>query len=156
MDLQENTKVKTKSTKFYVNSKELEEWWAGWRDTGDIRNWNKMSEMLYLICLGISKNFRPKDDDEHFNLANEAAIKLFEKIKNGKLKFTPSCQGGSPVFNLVTTTVQRLLCSFKNSDKRRRKNHSVYVRQIVQEKAPELLSHLSNFYDGQESVNSCD
>ncbi|CAK0748128.1 hypothetical protein CCP1ISM_20007 [Azospirillaceae bacterium] len=146
--------VKPKSTKFYVNSKELEEWWAGWRDTGDVRNWERMSEMLYLICLGISKNFRPRDDEEHYNLANEAATKLFEKIKTGKLKFKPTCQGGSPVFNLVTTTVQRLLCSFKNSDKRRRKNHSSFVRQVVQEKAPELLSHLSNFYDNHDSVNS--
>jgi hypothetical protein len=143
-----------KTTKFYVNSKELEEWWAGWRDTGDDRNWKCMSEMLYLICLGISKNFRPKDDEEHCNLANEAATKLFEKIRTGRLKFKPSCQGGSPVFNLVTTTVQRLLCSFKNSDKRRKKNHSAFVRQVVQDKAPELLSHISNFYDGPDSVNS--
>lgn len=150
------TQPKPKQKQFYVNSKELEEWWAGWRDTGDDRNWKRMSEMLYLICLGISKNFRPKDDEEHNNLANEAAIKLFEKIKNGKLKFKPTCQGGSPVFNLVTTTVQRLLCSFKNSDKRRKKNHSAFVRQVVQEKAPELLGHLSNFYDHSEVVNSSD
>lgn len=155
MDLT-TAQAKPKSTKFYVTSKELEEWWAGWRDTGDVRNWERMSEMLYLICLGISKNFRPKDDEEHYNLANEAAIKLFEKIKTGRLKFKPSCLGGSPVFNLVTTTVQRLLCSYKNSDKRRRKNHSAFVRQTVQEKAPELLSHLSNFYNHSDSVNSSD
>jgi hypothetical protein len=144
---------KPKSTKFYVNSKELEEWWAGWNDTGDDRNWKHMSEMLYLICLGISKNFRPKDDEEHYNLSNEAATKLFDKIKTGRLKFKPTCLGGSPVFNLVTTTVQRLLCSFKNSDKRRKKNHSSYVRHIVQAQAPELLGHLNNFYDNSSGVN---
>lgn len=136
-----------KNKEFYVNSKDLEEWWAGWRDTGDLRNWNKMSGMLYLICLGKAKTFKPRNDDEHTNLANEAAIKLFEKIKTGKLKFNPTCTGGSPVFNLVTTTVGRLLCSYKNNDKRRRNNHCKYVRHIVQEKAPELLPSIMNGFN---------
>ena len=140
--------------KNYVDSKVLEEYWAGWRETGDERNWDKMTEMLYLICIGKAKTFRPKDDEEHYNLANEAAIKLFEKIRNGKLKFKPTCDGGSPVFNLVTTTIYKLLCSYKNNDKRRKKNHSKYVRVIVQDKAPELLSALANLYDGE--VNASD
>ena len=140
----------------YVNSKELEEWWAGWRDTQDTRNWEKMSEMLYLICIGKAKTFKPISDEEHYNLANEAATKLFEKIQRGKLKFKPSISGGSPIFNLVTTTVQNLLCSFKNSDKRRKKNHGKYVRKIVQDKAPELLPSIINMYEGSCCQEKCD
>lgn len=134
----------------YVNSKELEEWWAGWLYTGDDRNWDKMAGMLYLICQGKAKTFRPRDDEEYHHLANEAAIKLFDKIKRGKFKFKPTCLGGSPVFNLVTTAVGRLLCSYKNSDKRRKKNHSQYVRKVVQEQAPELLGCLSDIYRKNE------
>ncbi len=130
----------------YVDSKELEEWWAGWLITGDKRNWEQMTEMLYKICLGIAKKFRPINDDEYTNLANEAITKLLQKIRDNKLRFTPTASGGSPVFNLVTTTVQRILCSYKNSDKKRKINHSKYVRVIVQEKAPEMLSSISDLY----------
>lgn len=131
----------------YCDSTVLEEWWAGWLATGDERNWQQMTDMLYLICLGIAKKFRPGTDDEYHNLANEAIFKLLQKIRDGKLRYKPTCEGGSPVFNLVTTTVQRILCSYKNSDKKRKINHSKYVRTVVQEKAPELLSAISNLYD---------
>lgn len=140
----------------YCDSKELEEWWAGWLITRDPRNWEQMTEMLYKICLGIAKKFRPINDDEYTNLANEAITKLLQKIKDNKLRFKPTSSGGSPVFNLVTTTVQRILCSYKNSDKKRKINHSKYVRVIVQEKAPEMLSSISDLYgsDGGATYNS--
>lgn len=128
----------------YVDSIELEEWWAGWVESGDKRNWDKTAEMLYMICLGIAKNFRPKTEEEYYNLANEAAAKLFQKIHNGRLKFKPTVKGGSPVFNLVTTTVHRILCSFKNYDKKRKINHSKFVIRTIQEKAPEMLSSIMN------------
>jgi len=133
----------------YCNSKELEEWWAGWKFTGDKRNWEKMTEMLYLICLGIAKKFKPIDDEEYHNLASEAMTKLLLKIKSGKFNYTPSCKGGSPLFNLVTTTVQRLLCSYKNSQRDSKKRHSKYVLSIVREQAPELLSSVKDIYDCQ-------
>jgi hypothetical protein len=105
-----------------------------------------MAGMLYLICQGKAKTFRPRDDEEYHHLSNEAAIKLFDKIKRGKFKFKPTCLGGSPIFNLVTTAVGRLLCSHKNSIKRRKINHSKYVRKIVQEQAPEFLPCLVDIY----------
>jgi len=131
----------------YCKSKDLEEWWAGWLETGDERNWDQMTNMLYNICLGIAKNFRPKSDDEYYNLANEAMVKLLTKIERGKLKFKPTCEGGSPIFNLITTTVQRILYSYKNADRDRKKRHSKYVHKIVQEKAPELLGSVADLYE---------
>jgi hypothetical protein len=158
-------------SKHYCNSKELEEWWAGWLATGsyniiieknkkgksmkrinfinegDSRNWKKMTEMLYDICLGIAKKFRPVDSDEYHNLANEAMIKLMDKIKKGKLNFIPTSQGGSPIFNLVTTTVHNILCSYKNYHKNHKIRHSKYVIKTVQEKAPELMPSVMSLYE---------
>lgn len=155
----------------YCDSAELEEWWAGWLATaiytrekyedksgkkrerinftqfGDERNWEKMSEMLYSICCGITKKFSPKTDEEFYNLANEAMTKLLVKIQTGKLKFTPTCLGGSPVFNLVTTTVQRILYSYMNQQTTRRKRHAKFVVKTVQEKAPELLASVRPLYE---------
>lgn len=159
--------------KHYCDSVELEEWWAGWLATstyrvyyvennrgeqrkriefiskGDERNWTKMTDMLYSVCLGIAKNFRPKTDEEYHNLANEAMIRLIDKIVEGKLNYTPRCEGGSPVFNLVTTTVHRILCSYKNQIKRERIRHSKHVMKEVREKAPELLSSVRDLYTDQ-------
>lgn len=155
----------------YCDSVELEEWWAGWMATavyetdqytddkgndrvrlnfvefGDQRNWDKMSEMLYSICCGITKKFNPKSDEEFFNLANEAMSKLMVKIKTGKLRVIPRCEGGSPAFNLITTTVQRILYSYCNQQKNRKVRHSKYVIKEVTEKAPELLSSVRNLYE---------
>jgi len=159
-------------SKHYCNSIELEEWWAGWLATskfevieefddkkkkmkrriefikmGDERNWEIMSEMLYSICLGIAKNFRPKSDEEYHNLANEAMTALMNKIVTGKLNYKPRCEGGSPVFNLVTTTVHRILCSYKNKQKNAKIRHSKFVMKEVSEKAPELMSSVKSLYE---------
>jgi hypothetical protein len=134
-------------SKHYCDSIELEEWWSGWNATNDERNWNIMSEMLYSICCGITKKFNPKSDEEFYNLANEGMTKLMIKIKTGKLKFKARCDGGSPVFNLVTTTVQRILFSYCNQQKNRKIRHSKYVMREVQEKAPELLSSVRSLYE---------
>lgn len=129
----------------YVDSHELEQWWAGWLITDDNRNWQVLSDMLYKVCLGIAKKFRPKDNDEYHNLANEAITKVLIKIKRGKLKYKPTSEGGSPIFNLVTTTIQNILRTHKNSEKQKKINHTKYVRNIVQEQAPELLGSIDNF-----------
>lgn len=157
-------------SKHYCNSQDLEEWWSGWLATskyetyevdhkgkkltrinfikyGDDRNWTKMSEMLYNICLGIAKNFRPKCDDEYYNLANEAMIRFMNKIKEGKIVYIPRCQGGSPVFNLATTTIHRLLCSYKNQQKNMKIRHSKFVLKEVKEKAPELIDSVRSLYE---------
>ena len=115
---------------------------------GDDRNWDKMTEMLYSICVGISKKFRPRDEEELNNLANEAIVKLMHKITTGRLRYTPTCQGGSPIFNLVTTTVQNILCSYKNKVRDSKVRHSKYVLKEVQSKAPELMSSVKNLYQG--------
>jgi len=155
----------------YCDSVELEEWWGGWLATsvytieeyednhgkmrkrinfisyGDDRNWEKISEMLYSICCGITKKFHPKSDEEFYHLANEAMAVLMTKIKDGRMRFTPRCEGGSPVFNLITTTVSRILCTYKNKQKRSKQRHAKYVVKEVSEKAPELLPSVRPLYE---------
>jgi len=155
----------------YCDSIELEEWWGGWLATsihiveeyednrgkkrqrikfisyGDERNWKKISEMLYSICCGIAKKFHPKSDEEYYHLANEAYVVLMTKIKDGKVKFIPRCEGGSPLFNLITTTVSRILCTYMNKQKRSKQHHAKFVVKEVSEKAPELLSSVRTLYE---------
>ena len=112
----------------YVDSKELEEWWAGWLVTDDPYAWEKMSDMIYRICHGIATHFNPRDDEEHTELRHDAFMTTMEKIKLGKLRFDP---GRAPVFNLLTTTVFRQLYSKMNKEKRRKIHQSKYIQKIL-------------------------
>lgn len=131
----------TKKSKHYVNSAELEEWWQGWINTHCEYAWANMSNMIHRICSGIATKFNPKDEDELHDLINDAWVQTMDKIKTGKLRFT---HGKAPVFNLVTTTVFRILYSKMNRQKRQKEHHKKYTYRYVQEKAPELLPVLEN------------
>ena len=100
-----------------------------------------MSNMIHHICSGIATKFNPKDEDELHDLINDAWVQTMDKIKAGKLRFT---HGKAPVFNLITTTVFRILYSKMNKQKRQREHHKKYTYRYVQEKAPELLPVLEN------------
>lgn len=134
-------KPTTKKSKHYVNSAELEEWWQGWINTRCEHAWGHMSNMIHHICSGIATKFNPKDEDELHDLINDAWVQTMDKIRAGKLRFT---HGKAPVFNLITTTVFRILYSKMNKQKRQREHHKKYTYRYVQEKAPELLPVLEN------------
>jgi hypothetical protein len=105
------------SKKFYVDSKQLEVNWTNWIKTKDPVAWTHLLEGVYKICHGVAIHFHPQNEDEHNELAHEAFILTVDKIKDGRLTFTP---GRAPVFNLLTTTVFRHLYSKMNKDSRRR------------------------------------
>lgn len=133
--------------KNYVNSKELEQWWAGWNLTSCDYSWEKLSEMIYKICQGVATKFNPKSEDEHIEHTHDAFIITLEKIKDGRLKFI---RGKAPVFNLLTTAIIRQLCSKMNKEKRHKKHHAKYTFQFVSENYPELLSNNLNEFQVQE------
>lgn len=114
----------------YVDSKELEEWWAGWLITQDQYAWEQISDMIYRICNGIATRFNPRNDEEHTELLHDTFTTTMEKIKLGKLKFEP---GRAPVFNLLTTTIFRQLYSKMNKEKRRKIHQTKYIQKIVAE-----------------------
>ena len=123
--------------KNYVNSVELEEWWQGWLVTGDSKAWDMMADMIYKICEGVSVKFHPNMlADEHLEHIHDAWSQCLEKIKNGKLKFT---HGKAPVFNLLTTTIFRILYSKMNKQKKQKEHQRKYIYTCIQQKAPELL-----------------
>lgn len=130
--------------KHYVNSTELEEWWQGWLVTKDPYAWEEMTERIYLICCGIAKHFNPRNGtDEHEEHVHDAFVQTIEKIRKGKLKFT---HGKAPVFNLITTTVFRILYSKMNRQRKQREHQKKYTYQFVQKHLPELLGSVEYPY----------
>lgn len=104
--------------KHYVESEDIEKCWAHWLEHSDDESWHNLQNMVYLICQGVAVKFGPKNDEEHADLTHETFILTVEKIKNGKLVFTP---GRAPVFNLLTTTIHRHLFSLMNKRNRQKR-----------------------------------
>lgn len=131
--------------KFYVNSQELEEWWLGWMVTGDNFCWEQMSNMMYQICEGVARRFNAKpDSDEYVEHVHDAITQTLEKIKLGKLRYI---RGKAPVFNLITTTVFRILYSKMNRQKKQREHDKRFMYEFVQKHMPELLPTIDYPYN---------
>ena len=139
---------KKKKGVHYVNSAELEAWWQGCI-TGDPYAWEQMSESIYQICCGIATHFNPRDEEEYQDYVHDAFSQTIEKIKKGKLKFTP---GKAPVFNLITTTVFRILYSRMNRQKKQREHYKYYAYQIVQKQCPEMLKMIEYPFSDSSGV----
>jgi hypothetical protein len=118
--------------KSYVDSKALENHWTSWLDNKGDESWKALLDGIYKICYGVAIHFHPKDDDEHNELAHEAFILTVDKIKDGRLKFTP---GKAPVFNLLTTTVFRHLYSKMNKDSRRKVVLANFKQKLIDDHA---------------------
>ena len=122
-------------SKVYVNSQELEEWWQGWLITEDEYCWTQMANMIYKICEGVTRQFHPKPDD-YIEHVHDAATQTLEKIRTKKLIFI---RGKAPVFNLITTTVFRILYSKMNKLKKQKEHNRRYIYDFVQKHQPDLL-----------------
>lgn len=79
--------------------------------------WHAMLNDIGKICGGVATKFKPKNDDEHAELTHEALVQLIKKLVGYKLVYTP---GRAPVFNLLTTTIHRILFSVMNRRKHQR------------------------------------
>jgi hypothetical protein len=128
----------------YVDTKELEEWWQGWLITGCPIAWEETATRIHKICCGIATRFNPKSEDEYHEHVHDAFTQTIEKIKTGKLKFTP---GKAPVFNLITTTVFRILFSKMNKSKKHREHEKKYIYEQTQDYAPELIGTLDQYWN---------
>jgi len=122
--------------KSYVDSKALENCWTAWlANQKDEQSWKELLNGIYKICYGVAIHFHPKDEDEHNEFAHEAFILTIDKIKDGRLKFTP---GKAPVFNLLTTTVFRHLYSKMNKDSRRKVVLANFKQKLIDDHAFEV------------------
>lgn len=79
--------------------------------------WHAMLVDINKICHGIAMKFTPRNEDEHAELTNEAVLQVINKLAAYKLVYTP---GRAPVFNLLTTTIHRILYSVMNRRKQQR------------------------------------
>lgn len=107
--------------------------------------WDTLVSMIYRICEGIALNFHPPSEDEKNELVHEAFAHTLSKIRRGKLRFTP---GRAPVFNLLTTSIIRIMCSIKNKDKRIRDHQTKLLERLIQGES------LPNFRSLEISKNS--
>jgi hypothetical protein len=94
--------------------------------------WHAMLEDINKICYGIAMRFKPRSDEEHQELTNEALIQVIHKLAAYKLVYVP---GRAPVFNLLTTTIHRILYSIMN----RRKHQREGMGRILAEAAAGTL-----------------
>ena len=128
-----------KHGKNYVDSAELEEWWQGWLITGCPLAWYELSARIQKMCEGVVVKFNPRketdDFDEH---VHDAWMCVMEKIRSGKLKFT---HGRAPVFNLITTTIFRILYSKCNKIKKQKEYSRRYAEEQIIQHAPGLLKN---------------
>lgn len=91
------------------------------KETPSNITWHAMLEDINRICFGIAMKFKPRNEDEHAELVNEAIIQVIKKLAEYKLVYTP---GRAPVFNLLTTTIHRVLYSIMNRRKHQREGLS--------------------------------
>ena len=124
----------TMAGKNYVDTKELEQLWCRWKKDNSEDTWQLFNSKLYTICTGVTTHFHIKDPEIREEFTNTSFAALIEKIRNGKLNYTP---GKAPVFNLLTTTIFRIGYSHMNRQKRQKENHQKYIQKLKQEN-PEL------------------
>lgn len=145
-----NEKGKIIRKKHYVDNKELEEWWVGWNITNCEFAWQELTARIAKICEGVAVMFHPRTEEEYYEHVHDALTGTLEKIKNNKLKFT---HGRAPAFNLLTTTIFRILYSKCNKNKRQKEYLQKYAEEYLKQHAPEQLSELSTKATSQEESN---
>jgi len=82
------------------------------------KTWCAMIEDISKICNGIATRFKPRTIDEQHELSQDALVQVIQKLSTYKLRYTP---GMAPVFNLLTTTIHRIMYSIMNNRTRHHK-----------------------------------
>lgn len=81
------------------------------------KTWHLMLEDINKICAGIATRFKPRTEEEHQELTNDALTQVINKLAHYRLVYKP---GLAPVFNLLTTTIHRIMYSIMNKRKTQR------------------------------------
>ncbi len=90
--------------------------------------WDAILIDVQNICKGISLKFNLPSEDHRDDLAGEAFLQVTNKIKNCKLVYTP---GLAPVFNLLTTTIHRVMFSLLNKSTKERENRADHAKLLA-------------------------
>lgn len=81
------------------------------------QSWEAMLTDIYLICQGIGTKFTFSNEEEREDLVHGACEQVTNKLIRGKLIYMP---GKAPVFNLLTTTIHRVMFSILSKNNRSR------------------------------------
>lgn len=90
-------------------------------------SWGLMISDIASICKGIVTKFNQPDEESRCELAQEALTQVMRKLTEGRLVYTP---GKASVFNLLTTTIFRIMFSIMNKNTRTRVNTQKLVNDI--------------------------
>lgn len=90
--------------------------------------WHDIAISVNSMCDGISKKFNMPTEDDRAALAQEALVQALKKISEMRLLYTP---GKAPVFNLLTTTIYRIIFSVLNKDTKDKKNKAKYMQAVL-------------------------
>lgn len=91
-------------------------------------SWECMLTDIYNMCNGIGMKFNFSTEDERLDLIHEALQQVASKLLRNKLTYTP---GRAPVFNLLTTTIHRIMFSILNKNTRIRKNQIKLAEEYI-------------------------
>lgn len=105
-------------------------------------SWKEILEAADMICYGIAIKFRQKTEEESRDLSSEALIQIINKLKNGKLSYTP---GKAPVFNLLTTTIYRCMFTIMNKRTAQREHQQKLIQAANNKALPELHSFKAQY-----------
>lgn len=83
------------------------------------QSWDYIVNDVSKICHGFSLRFNLASESEREELAHDALLQVLTKIQTKRLVYTP---GRAPVFNLLTTTVHRCMCTTLAKNTKRRGN----------------------------------
>lgn len=89
-------------------------------------NWSNILLDINRICDGIARKFNQPTEEEHAELIHDALIQVMRKLTLKKIIYIP---GKAPVFNLLTTTIFRIMYSIMN----RRTSQKRSAQKLIEE-----------------------
>lgn len=84
-------------------------------------SWHLILRDIKRTCDGIVVKFNMKSEEDSHDLSSEALLQVMNKLINYKLVYIP---GKAPVFNLLTTTIYRIMYTAMNRRKAQRNGHA--------------------------------
>lgn len=87
-------------------------------------SWHAILNDIHKMCDGITIKFNLHSEEESHDLSSEAFLQVMRKLSSYKLVYVP---GKAPVFNLLTTTIYRVMYSIMN----RRKNQREGLNNVL-------------------------
>jgi len=121
-------------------------------DRPTVESWQAVLEDIGKICKGISMKFCLNCECARHDLTQDAFLQVINKLQRGKLVYVP---GRAPVFNLLTTTIHRCMCSVLSRNTRQSQNLTSYLGKCARGFFPEAKRRGLVHDDAHEIRTDC-